>query len=260
MSKIFPFTWGRGGRGGGRAALDTKIFFFRSEHVSSQIWCQKIFPLLGGGAGQPLTKKFFPVRTCIKPNLVSKIFPFTGGGPLNKKIFSQPEHVSSKIWCQKIFPLLRPGTPPWTVTHLWKHNFLLYIRMRVVTIQALAVDNHIYSLQLVTGNINRRAVSPAGLLYREGIQNAQKAKPSQLEHLPAGLGGGAARGTPLLYLRSSCCIPLVLNSLVVTLIVLLSPGMQAFYRVYLTTGISSTLKQIVPKGPGGMLTIPYTLD
>ena len=67
-------------------------------------------------------------------------------------------------------------------------------------------------------------------------------------------------GTPLLYLRSSCCIPLVLNSLVVTLIVLLSPGMQAFYRVYLTTGISSTLEQIVPKGPGGVLTIPYTLD
>ena len=58
------------------------------------------------------------------------------------------------------------------------------------TIQALAVDNYIYSLQLVTGNINRRAVSPTGLLNQEGVQNAQKAKPSRLEHLPAGLGGG----------------------------------------------------------------------
>ena len=27
-----------------------KKFFFQSEHVSSQIWCQKFFPLLGGGA------------------------------------------------------------------------------------------------------------------------------------------------------------------------------------------------------------------
>ena len=33
------------GEGGG--SLDKK-FFFQSEHVSSQIWCQKIFPLLGG--------------------------------------------------------------------------------------------------------------------------------------------------------------------------------------------------------------------
>ena len=92
MSKIFPFTWGGeggtaldknffsglnmyqaksgvknfplylGGEGGkGGTALD-KNFFFRSEHVSSQIWCQKFSPLLGGGRGAwPLTKIFFPV-------------------------------------------------------------------------------------------------------------------------------------------------------------------------------------------------------
>ena len=43
-----------------------------------------------------------------------------------------------------------------------------------------------------------RAVSPAGLLYQEGVQNAQKAKPSRLEHLPAGLGGGLrGHSTPL---------------------------------------------------------------
>ena len=35
-----------------------------------------------------------------------------GGGPSTKIFFSQSEHVSSQICCQKIFPLLRPGTPP----------------------------------------------------------------------------------------------------------------------------------------------------
>ena len=118
----------------------------------------------GGGGGCPLTKKNFPVWTCIKPNLVSKNFPFTGGGVPRQKFFFQfehvssqiwyqkffplleggggpwqkifflSEHVSSQIWCQKIFPLLRPGTPPWTDTHLWKHNLPLYIRTRAVKI------------------------------------------------------------------------------------------------------------------------------
>ena len=35
-----------------------------------------------------------------------------GGRSLDKKFFPQSEHVSSQIWCQKFFPLLRPGTPP----------------------------------------------------------------------------------------------------------------------------------------------------
>ena len=70
--KIFPLLEGGDGP-------STKKFFFQSEHVSSQIWCQKFFPLLGGGRG-PLTKNFFPFWTCIKPNLVSKIFPFTETG------------------------------------------------------------------------------------------------------------------------------------------------------------------------------------
>ena len=130
-------------RGGG--AL-TKKFFFQSEHVSSQIWCQNFFPLpvMGGRGGSPDKKIFFPVWTCIKPNLVSKIFPFTGwgksldkkiffpvwtcikpnllskffpftvcrgGGALTKKFFFQSEHVSSQIWCQKFFPLLGGGSP-----------------------------------------------------------------------------------------------------------------------------------------------------
>ena len=37
---------------------------------------------------------------------------FGGGGSLNQKFFSQSEHVSSQIWCQKFFPLLRLGPPP----------------------------------------------------------------------------------------------------------------------------------------------------
>ena len=65
-------------------------------------------------------------------------------------------------------------------------------------VQALAIVNYIYNLQLVPGDINRRAVSPAGLLNQEGVQNAQKAKLSRLEHLPAGSGGGLrGHSTPL---------------------------------------------------------------
>ena len=84
-------------------------FFFQSEHVSSQIWCQNFFPLLGGGG--PSVKNFFPVWTCIKPNLVSKFFSFTGGGVPLWKFFFQSEHVSSQIWCQNFFPLLGGGCP-----------------------------------------------------------------------------------------------------------------------------------------------------
>ena len=82
--KNFSLYWWAGGGGGGCLCEN---FFFQSEHVSSQIWCQKFFPLLRGGA---LCEIFFPVWTCIKPNLVSKIFAFTGGGggvPLQKFFF-----------------------------------------------------------------------------------------------------------------------------------------------------------------------------
>ena len=36
---------------------------------------------------------------------------YWGGGSLNKKFFSQSEHVSSQIWYQKFFPLLVGGVP-----------------------------------------------------------------------------------------------------------------------------------------------------
>ena len=47
--KIFSLYWGGGSL--------CENFFFQSEHVSSQIWCQTFFPLLGGGGS--LCKKNF---------------------------------------------------------------------------------------------------------------------------------------------------------------------------------------------------------
>ena len=84
--------------GGGGESLDKK-FFSQSEHVSSQIRCQNFFPLLGGGS---LDKNFFPVSTCIKPNLVSKIFPFTET--------RYPPSRKSETWDPP--EKLRLGTPP----------------------------------------------------------------------------------------------------------------------------------------------------
>ena len=127
--KIFPLL-------GGGGSLDKK-FFSQSEHVSSQIWCQKCFPLLGGGpltkiffpslnmyqaksgvknfslywGGVPRQKFFFPVWTCIMPNLVSKIFPFTGGGPLTKIFFPSLNMYQAKSGV-KNFSLYWDRVPP----------------------------------------------------------------------------------------------------------------------------------------------------
>ena len=105
--------------GGGRGSPDKK-FFPLSEHVSSQIWCQKFFPLLVGG-GVPRQKIFLPVWTCIKPNLESKIFPFTETGyPPLTWTWDPPQ-----TWDQLPPPRPRPGPPyldldlghpPWTWT------------------------------------------------------------------------------------------------------------------------------------------------
>ena len=56
----------------------------------------KIFPFTDKG-GCPSAKFFFPVWTCIKPNLVSKIFPFTETGdppPPRKSETWDPPHKS----------------------------------------------------------------------------------------------------------------------------------------------------------------------
>ena len=100
MSKIFPFRWG---------SLD-KNFFSQSEHVSSQIWCQKFFPLLGRG-GHPSTKIFFPSLNMYQAKFGVKNVSLYWGGVPQQKFFFWSEHVSSQIWCQKFLPLLRLGTP-----------------------------------------------------------------------------------------------------------------------------------------------------
>ena len=74
----------------------------------------KIFPFTGGGGGS-LGKIFFPSLNMYQAKSGVKKFSLYwgggGGGSLNKNFFSQSEHVSSQIWCQKFFPLLRPGPP-----------------------------------------------------------------------------------------------------------------------------------------------------
>ena len=97
--KNFSLYWG---------GVPLQKLFFQSEHVSSQIWCQKIFPLLGGWGG-PSAKNFFPVWTCIKPNLVSKIFPFTGGGPSAKTFFPVWTCIKPNLG-SKIFPFTVGGS------------------------------------------------------------------------------------------------------------------------------------------------------
>ena len=126
--KSFSLYWG---------GVPRQKIFCQSEHVSSQIWCQKFFPLLGGG-GVPQQKFFSSVWTCIKPNLVSKIFPFTGGGGVPwEKFFPQSEHVSSQIWCQKFFLLLGGGALNkkfvfWSEhvsSQIWCQNFFPLLRL-----------------------------------------------------------------------------------------------------------------------------------
>ena len=104
--KNFSLYWGGGG--GGPSAEN----FFPVWTCIKPNLVSKIFPFTGWGGGSLCGNFFFPVWTCIKPNLVSKIFPFTGwGGPSAENFFFQSEHVSSQIWCQKFFPLLGGGGP-----------------------------------------------------------------------------------------------------------------------------------------------------
>ena len=109
----------------------TKLLNENIRQESPPAWTQEAyrpprshsnFLLFGGRGGVPWQKFLFPVWTCIKPNLVSKIFPFTGGGggSLDKIFFSQSEHVSSQIWCQKFFPLL--GGSPSTKIFFWSEH------------------------------------------------------------------------------------------------------------------------------------------
>ena len=88
-----------GGGGGGPLTKN----FFPSLNMYQANSGVKNFSLYWG-AGGSLLKKIFPVWTCIKPNLVSKIFPFTETGYPPKK---------SETWDPPTPKNLRPGTTPW---------------------------------------------------------------------------------------------------------------------------------------------------
>ena len=73
--------------------------------------------LLFRGGGVPRQKFFSPVWTCIKPNLVSKIFPFTrdGGVPWQKFFFPVWTCIKPNL-VSKIFPFTETGYLPLTKT------------------------------------------------------------------------------------------------------------------------------------------------
>ena len=147
--KNFSLYWGGGG------GPSAKIFFSSLNMYQAKSWCQKFFPLLrrGGpsakkffsslnmyqaksgvknfslywGGGVPLWKFFFPVWTCIKPNLVSKIFPFTWvpSPPVQGWIGYPPPHPRLD-W--------DPATPPRVWTDKLKTVPSPILRMRAVNI------------------------------------------------------------------------------------------------------------------------------
>ena len=87
--KKFSLYWG----GGEHWSLDKN--FFSGLNMYQAKSGVKNFSLYWGGG--PFTKKNFLVWTCIKPNLVSTIFPFTGGGgSLDKKFFSSLNMYQAK--------------------------------------------------------------------------------------------------------------------------------------------------------------------
>ena len=127
--KNFSLYWGGGGWGG-----PWPKFFFRSEHVSSQIWCQKFFPLLGGGGGQasPWQQFFFRSEHVSSQIWCQKFFPLLRGGPLTKIFFPSLNMYQAKSGVKKFSLYWDRVPPPWTDTHLWKHNLPSYVRTRAV--------------------------------------------------------------------------------------------------------------------------------
>ena len=69
----------RGGEG-----VPLRKIFSQSERVSSQIWCQKFLPLLGG---DPSAKKTFSSLNMYQAKSGVKNFTFTGGGSLCEIFF-----------------------------------------------------------------------------------------------------------------------------------------------------------------------------
>ena len=82
--------------------------FFGSEHVSSQIWCYlKLVRWRDEEWDEEMNRwrKFFWVQTCIKPNLVlseiseMKRWRVRWRDEQMKKMFFGSENVTSQIWC-----------------------------------------------------------------------------------------------------------------------------------------------------------------
>ena len=89
----------------------TKIFFPSLNMYQAKSGVKKFSIYCGGGG--PLTKNFFPSLNMYQAKSgVKKFSLYWGGGPSTKNFFFRSEHISSQIWCQKFFPLLRLGTPP----------------------------------------------------------------------------------------------------------------------------------------------------
>ena len=124
-------------------------FFFQSEHVSSQIWCQEFSPLLGGGGGgKSLDKNFFSGLNMYQAKSGVKNFSLywdwvpprkseTGYSPKNLRCGTPLEiwdlGPPLKIWDQGPPQKSETWDPPWTDTHLWKHNLPSYICTQAVT-------------------------------------------------------------------------------------------------------------------------------
>ena len=92
--------------------------FFWSEHVSSQIWCQKFFPLPGGG---PTAKIFFSSLNMYQAKSGVKNFSlYWGGGPSAKILFSGLNMYQAKsgvknfslYWIRTPSPLSKAGSGP----------------------------------------------------------------------------------------------------------------------------------------------------
>ena len=97
---------------GGGGALD-KNFFPSLNIYQAKSGVNNFSLYLGGEGGGPLTENFFPSLNMYQAKSGVKNFPlYWGGGVPRQKFFSRSEHVSSQIWCQNFFPLLRLGTPP----------------------------------------------------------------------------------------------------------------------------------------------------
>ena len=93
----------------GGGSLD-KIFFSSLNMYQANPGVKNFSLYLGGGS---LDENFFSGLNMYQAKSGVKNFSLYwvgGGGSLYKNFFSQSEHVSSQIWCQKFFPLLEGGS------------------------------------------------------------------------------------------------------------------------------------------------------